>query len=326
LQIVNYFALKLVKLKLSAIFKVLTQKLDKVMLNIKKDFFARLLLILITLLFAGSSLADKHHKFLLTVDEVRSSIGRENTVLVDVRPLFKFKKLHIKGAVSVPTDETFTKSGRSDLVATVVEMRELMSKAGITEKSQVIIYGDKNPMDVSRLFWVFETFGLTDVSIMNNSLTNWKKLGYPTESGLPNIKPSTIYPALREEKLATMLMVFSSIKKENESLIDARPEQEYKGEQSYTGVYGRIPTAINIPWYTNLTPDFLKFKTIPELKELYKAVDMMEMNTVYCNQGKESAVNYVALRMLGANVRAYDGSWFEWGQQKGLPISNPAKH
>ena len=89
--------------------------------------------------------------------------------LVDARPYIDYKKTHIKGAVSLPTDETFATSGRSDLVATVMEMRDLMSKAGLEENTKVIIYGDKNVLNISRLFWVFETFGLKDVSILNDS-------------------------------------------------------------------------------------------------------------------------------------------------------------
>ncbi|HIL40252.1 MAG TPA: hypothetical protein EYG29_07460 [Methylococcales bacterium] len=81
-----------------------------------------------------------------------------------------------------------------------------------------------------------------------------------------------------------------------------------------------MPAAINIPWYKNLSSYYSQIKPIAELKELCKEVDMKKMNTVYCNKGKESAINYVALRMLGANVRTYDGSWYEWSLQSGLPI------
>jgi thiosulfate/3-mercaptopyruvate sulfurtransferase len=268
----------------------------------------------------NSAYAAAPQDILLTLDKVKSLVDSGEVTLVDARPYIDYKKTHIKGAVSLPTDETFAKSGRSDLVATVMEMRDLMSKAGLEENTKVIIYGDKNVLNISRLFWVFEAFGLKDVSILNDSLTHWKKLGYPTESGEQRIKPSVIHPTLKEDKLATMLMVFTAMKNEDESLIDARAAVEYKGEQSSTGVYGHIPTSISIPWTSNFTADFSKFRTIDELKDIYKSVDQKKMNTVYCNKGKESAANYVALRLLGRPVRAYDGSWHEWSLQEGLPI------
>jgi thiosulfate/3-mercaptopyruvate sulfurtransferase len=271
-------------------------------------------------LFVNSTYAANHQNILLTLDEVKSLVDSSSITLVDARPYIDYKNTHIKGAVSLPTDETFAKSGRSDLVATVMEMRDLMRKAGLEETSKVIIYGGRNVLNISRLFWVLETYGIKDVSIMNDSLTNWKKRGYSTESGEQNIKPSVIYPTLREDKLATMLMVFTAMDTEEESLIDARAAVEYKGERSNTGVYGHIPTSISIPWESNFTADFSKFRPIDELKDIYKNINQKKMNTVYCNKGKESAANYVALRLLGKPVRAYDGSWHEWSLQETLPI------
>jgi len=280
-----------------------------------------ILMVLSLFLYASSAhAAAGHQNILLTLDEVKALVDLGEVTLVDARPYIAYKKNHIKGAVSVPTDETFARSGRSDLVASVTQMRGLMSKAGINENSKVIIYGDTNLLNISRLFWVFETFGLSDVAIMNDSLTNWGKHSYPTESGEQSIRSSVIYPSLREGKLATMLMVYTAMKNEEESLIDARAAVEYKGEQSATGVYGHIPTSISIPWQSNFTANFSKFRPIDELKDIYKGVELKKMNTVYCNRGKESASNYVALRSLGRPVRAYDGSWHEWSLQEGLPV------
>ncbi len=277
--------------------------------------------LILVLCAACGQAASSNNNILLTVDEVKEIMSRQEVTLVDARPFIAFKRGHIQGAVSMPTDETFTKKGRSDLVASLPEMRDLMNHAGVTQQSQIIVYGGRNFLDISRLFWVLETFGVKKVAIMNSSFSEWKKLGYPTEKGELATKKTDVYPTLKEEKLATMLMVFAAITKESEGLVDARSEQEYSGQQSQTAVFGHIPSAINIPWASNLTKNYSSFRPIDELKELYKGVIMNQMNTVYCNQGKESAVNYVALRVLGANVRAYDGSWFEWSQQSGLPIA-----
>ncbi|MBL4743592.1 MAG: sulfurtransferase [Cycloclasticus sp.] len=258
---------------------------------------------------------------LLTIDKVKALYDQQKITLVDVRPIMQFKKGHIKGAGSLPTDATFAKDDRSDLVATITEIQELMGKAGVSLDSHVVIYGDKNFLNISRIFWVLETFGVKKVSIMNSFLTEWKALGYPTETGESMVLSTEVFAHIKEEKLATMLMVFTSMKNNDEALIDARSEQEYSGVHSQTTVHGHIPTAVNIPWMSNLTKDFKRFKPISELRVLYKGLDMKKMNTVYCNKGKESAVNYVALRLLGANVRAYDGSWFEWSMKPGLPVS-----
>lgn len=276
-------------------------------------------LALIFTLCSSYSQASSNNNILLELAEVKELIEQQNVTLVDARPFFSFKKNHISGAVSLPTDETYTKEGRSDLVASLTEMRELLSNAGIKEGSRVIVYGD-NILDIARLFWVLETFGINSVAIMNGSFLEWKKLGYPTENGKGTVTKVNIYPTIKEEKLATMLMVFAAIKNDNDNLIDARTAQEYNGQQSQTAVRGHISSAVNIPWQKNLVKDHSSFRQLDELKELYKGMIKNKMNTVYCNEGKESAVSYVALRLVGANVRAYDGSWFEWSQHLGLPV------
>ncbi|HIF18554.1 MAG TPA: hypothetical protein EYG50_02615 [Cycloclasticus sp.] len=143
--------------------------------NPKTRSYIKGLVLLVMFLFAGLATAAEHSNILLSIDEVKARIEQGNVTLVDSRSLVEFKKGHIKGAVSLPTDETFTKTGRSDLVATITEIRDLMSAAGITSESKIIIYGDKTFLDMSRLFWVLETFGVKDVAIMNGFFGEWVK-------------------------------------------------------------------------------------------------------------------------------------------------------
>ena len=256
---------------------------------------------------------------LLTIDGAKLLAERNGAIFVDARPVADFNALHIDGAVSIPSNETFKKAGRSDLVASMIEMRDLLNRVGVSPSSRLIVYGENNYQDISRVFWVLEMFGVKEAFIMNDSFITWQKRGYGIESGRQLVKQGNAYPALREEKLASMLMVFLAIDDEKDAIIDARSELEYKGVESKTGVYGHIPSAINIPWHDNLNKARSQFRSDEGLRRLYQGVSEKKMNTVYCNKGRKSALNYVALRQLGANVRAYDGSWYEWSLHPGLP-------
>jgi len=280
------------------------------------------LIILLSIFLSSICQASDHRDILLSPSKVKLLLEQNSIVLVDSRPLFQFKKQHIQGAVSLPTDETFYKIGRSDLVATIFDIRNLMREAGIKKESKVVVYGNKNIMDISRLFWVFEMFGLEGVGILDGGLADWKKLNYATETGVKVVAPSEIFPQLNEKRLATMLMTYIAITDKEQVIVDARTKEEYDGLRSATEKFGHITSAISVPWRQNTTENYERFRSIEQLQALYKGVGKKTV-TVYCNKGKESAVNYVALRLIGADVRAYDGSWFEWSMPEGMPISMP---
>ena len=134
--------------------------------SLKRGSGLAILTVFMLFFFANPTHASSHQNILLTLGEIKALVDLGEVTLVDARPYIAYKKNHIKGAVSVPTDETFAKSGRSDLVASIIQMRDLMIKAGIDKTTKVIIYGDRNLLNISRLFWVFETFGLSDVVMM----------------------------------------------------------------------------------------------------------------------------------------------------------------
>ena len=63
------------------------------------------------------------------------------------------------------------------------------------------------------------------------------------------------------------------------------------------------------------------------MKKLYTAagVDGSKPIITYCRIGERSSHTWFALsKILGYNVKNYDGSWTEYGNSVGLPINNPA--
>lgn len=82
-----------------------------------------------------------------------------------------------------------------------------------------------------------------------------------------------------------------------------------------------LPGSKNVPW------DWLVkegcYKSPAELKAIFanQQVDIMLPTVISCGSGMTAAVVLLALILLGnKNVKLYDGSWAEWGQDNGLPI------
>jgi len=91
----------------------------------------------------------------------------------------------------------------------------------------------------------------------------------------------------------------------------------------WTGTpFPHIPGAVNILWKDALHDDWT-LKDPDELEELYANAGFgAETSAVtYCQAGVRAAFTHLVLTALGHDdVRTYDGSWEEWGNDPSLPI------
>ena len=88
---------------------------------------------------------------------------------------------------------------------------------------------------------------------------------------------------------------------------------------------GHIPGATLLEW--NKISDLenkLSFRKADELKKVFAHYDITPDKTVYayCQVGAGRSTEIItALKLLGyKNVKAYSGSWDEWGNDMSLPL------
>jgi thiosulfate/3-mercaptopyruvate sulfurtransferase len=88
---------------------------------------------------------------------------------------------------------------------------------------------------------------------------------------------------------------------------------------------GHIPGAANVPWAQAANEDGT-FKSAEALASLYgaKGVSGADETIAYCRIGERSSHTWFVLKyLLGYdNVKNYDGSWTEWGNLIGAPVTN----
>jgi thiosulfate/3-mercaptopyruvate sulfurtransferase len=83
---------------------------------------------------------------------------------------------------------------------------------------------------------------------------------------------------------------------------------------------------VNVPWGQAVAEDGT-FKSADELRKIYTAVGVDGTSPIitYCRIGERSSHTWFALKkILGYDVKNYDGSWTEYGNAVGVPVNNPS--
>ena len=135
------------------------------------------------------------------------------------------------------------------------------------------------------------------------------------------------YIAGKEELKAAMEDILKNGKDSKYVIVDTRGMAEIIGERKMDNVArgGYIPGSTLLEW--NKISDLenkLSFKKADEMKKVFEHYNITPDKTVYayCQVGAGRSTEIItALKLLGyKNVKAYSGSWDEWGNDMNLPL------
>jgi len=256
---------------------------------------------------------------IVPVEWLQKHYANKHLVLIDVRTEKKFKQGHLKHAVNMPIFKTMF--DKNLMLPKLDKLQNSFSKAGIDDKSLVVVYGNNQLIWAARFYWVSEVLGHNDVGVLQVGYGNWKKGELPITTALYTPKQTHFIPRVDNSKIQTQLSTLLAIGKK--TIIDGRPQSFYKGEKSHAKRFGHIPTALNSPGSLNYTTSQhgSKMKSMKELKALYKNLPKNKEVILYCEDGADAALNFLILQQLGYKASVYDGSWLEWGNNKNLPLA-----
>jgi thiosulfate/3-mercaptopyruvate sulfurtransferase len=248
-----------------------------------------------------------------------------------------YERGHIKNAFKINWYTDLVDTVKRDIVP-IGKFNTLITKAGIDKDTTVVFYGDKNNWFAAWGAWIFNQYGIEDVRLLDGGRVKWEKDARAFTTAVPTLKAGSfkatkVDRSLRANLVGDVLPVAKGIKK-NVKLVDIRSADEYSGKifapagfQELAVRAGHIPGAENIAWGLNVNADGT-FKTVAELKKLYadKGIDGTKSIITYCRIGERSSLTWFVLsEILGYNdVKNYDGSWTEYGNSVGAPISNPS--
>lgn len=242
-----------------------------------------------------------------------------------------YAEAHIPGAVGWNWTTQLQQPVNRD-IPTQQEWDALLSAAGISNDTKVILYGDNHNWFAAFAYWLFKVYGHEQVQLLNGGRTKWLAEGRATTTDVPAYTATSYVSAGGNPSLRALRDdVAGTLGTGSVTLIDVRSPAEFAGEllapanlpQEGAQRGGHIPGAGNVPWATAVQEDST-FKSADELQKIYgeKGVDASKPAIAYCRIGERSAHTWFVLsELIGVeDVRNYDGSWTEWGSLIGAQI------
>lgn len=246
-----------------------------------------------------------------------------------------YERGHIPGALNINWHRDLVDKERRD-IAKKEDFENLLQASGVDKDTTIILYGDNNNWFAAWGAWIFETYGLgQQVKLLDGGRKLWEAKGLPLDTAAKEQTPTTLTLSERDTAIRARFtdVVAVAEGKHDIKLIDIRSADEYSGNifapegvKELSVRAGHIPGAVNVPWGSIVNQDGT-FKSVDEIKKIYadKGVDGSAPIITYCRIGERSSHTWFALKkILGYDVKNYDGSWTEYGNAVGVPISNPS--
>ena len=187
---------------------------------------------------------------------------------------------------------------------------------GINKNSFIVVYDSKGIYSSPRAWWLFKTFGHTNVAVLDGGLPEWQTHQFKTEQCTENEKLTGDFKAKYNPNNVVYFESLEAIGKDSEfKIIDARSQDRFTSKVAEPRVglrSGTIPNSVNLPFTALL--DGNTFKPQKDWKVLFDSVALSNQQLVFtCGSGITASVLSLAATILGYNNCVYDGSWTEYG-------------
>jgi len=250
--------------------------------------------------------------------------------LPGVLPLPKddYLAAHLPGAVFFDVDAVSDHSNPlPHMFPSAEQFGRDVGNLGIGNADTVVIYDAGGWVAAPRAWWMFLSYGHSNVRILNGGLKKWRAEGRTVESGEAKPKPASFKASYDPKRVRGIEQMIANVGTRAEQVIDARAAERFEGRapEPRPGIRsGHIPGARNVPYNNLFDAATGAMKPLEDLKQAFTGagVRLDAPIVTSCGSGVSAGVLTLALYRLGITDTAlYDGSWSEWGRESGPSIA-----
>jgi len=260
---------------------------------------------------------------MLEPQQLAERLHEPDTLLVHVSSEDAFIDAHIPGAVLItPAELVCGVPPATGRLPEKADLDAVFSRIGYRPELQFVVYDDEGGGWAGRLAWTLDVIGHDGWTYLNGGIHAWHHAGLPIATGpAPQVTPIDVDVTINAAPIAEIPDVLAAIDDPRQVIWDARSPQEYAGVRQAAARVGHIPGAINLDWL-EVHDRARQFRVVDNLVALLAQRGISGKGSIitHCQTHHRSGLTYMLGRLQGLDIRAYHGSWSEWGNREDTPI------
>lgn len=255
--------------------------------------------------------------------QLASRLDAPELILVDLTSPARYAAGHIPGARFV--DPKRTQLGQPPAPGFLPErgqLEQLFAELGHNPDAVYVVYDDEGGGWAGRFIWLLDVIGHRRYHYLDGGLLAWQADNHELSTRVPPAGTQAVSLNIDTAPTATREYLQSRLGAADLAIWDARSPNEYSGEKVLAQKAGHVPGAVNFEWTAGMDPSrALRIRQDIQAQLNSLGITADKEIITHCQTHHRSGFTYLVAKILGyPRVKAYAGSWGEWGNHPDTPV------